>query len=49
MEFKRVSNETFHELNKRFNANLLFLDFDKTRPILFNKRNSPNIDIGIKE
>jgi hypothetical protein len=48
MEFKRVINETFHELNKWFNANLLSLNFDKTRLIWFNTRNSPSIDIEIK-
>ena len=47
-EFKRVINETFHELNKWFNADLLSLNFDKTHLIWFNMRNSPNIDMEIK-
>jgi len=48
MKFKRVINETFHELNKLFKANFLSLNFDKRRLIWFNTRNPPSIDIEIK-
>ena len=48
MEFKRVIHEPSHELNKLFNANLLFLNFDETRLIWFKMRNSRSIDIEIK-
>jgi hypothetical protein len=48
MEFNKIIDETFHELNKWFNNNLLSLNLDKAHFIPFKIKNACTTEINVK-